>query len=193
MASFIDNLDSKISTFGRNVLNKGKDMTDVVRLTGALREMEEKQEEVYRRIGEYVFENYSATDDAQLTEMRNEILQIRAQAQQYKDQLNRLKNTVNCPNCGAAVPADSAFCSACGARIEQPARNIPEPQAKAVCPNCGAPVEEDALFCTSCGTKLEQDAPREEAPEEKPAVCPNCGNEIRPGQTFCIKCGTKLG
>lgn len=193
MASFIDNLDSRISKFGKNVLNKGKDMTDSVRLSAAIRETGEKQEEVYRKIGEYVFENYSETADGQIKAWRNEILEIRAQEQQYREQLNRLKNTVNCPNCGAAMAADSAFCSACGARIEKPAQNVSEYQAGTVCPNCGAIVEAGAAFCTACGTRMQQNETVENVQEEEMAICPNCGSEIKPGQTFCIKCGTKIG
>lgn len=192
MASFIDNLDNKISSFGRSMLNKGKDVTDSVRLSAAIKESEEKQAEVYRKIGEYVFENYGETEDSQLQAWRSEILEIRAQAQQYRDQLNRLKNTVNCPNCGAAIPADSAFCSACGTKIEKPVQNVPGPQAGAVCPNCGASVEAGAAFCTSCGTRLQGNESAEETPKEEPAVCPNCGSEIKPGQMFCIKCGNKI-
>lgn len=191
MASLIDNLDRQISRLGKNVLSKGKDMTDSVRLSGLIRESEEKQAEVYRKIGEYVFENYGETEDEMLQAWKNEILQTRMEMQGYKEQLNRLKNVVSCPNCGTAIPADSAFCNACGTRIEKQVQVSREPQGNSgrVCPNCGAQAEGDAAFCTICGTRLQQEG----TVEEKKNLCPGCGNELKSGQMFCTNCGMKVG
>lgn len=49
--------------------------------------------------------------------------------------------TIECPNCGATIPADSKFCAECGTEL-----------AKA-CAKCGAPMEAGAKFCAECGEK----------------------------------------
>ncbi len=68
---------------------------------------------------------------------------------------------IDCPNCGAKVPADSNFCLNCGAKVEHPAPAPEAPQADApqaeapagrTCANCGGPLKEDSRFCPNCGT-----------------------------------------
>ena len=49
-----------------------------------------------------------------------------------------------CPNCGAPVAADDAFCRKCGA---------PVPKAR-TCPSCGSPVADADAFCRKCGTPV---------------------------------------
>lgn len=49
---------------------------------------------------------------------------------------------MNCPKCGAGVPAGSKFCLSCGEKLE----------ANAVfCTSCGQPLPPGAKFCSRCG------------------------------------------
>jgi serine/threonine protein phosphatase PrpC len=94
---------------------------------------------------------------------------------------------MNCPNCGAAVDADFAFCESCGAALTpsrtsaanpvgsvdasartQPTTRHTEPAVPPAppCPNCGGAVGSDG-WCTVCGARasngrehvIEQPAP----------------------------------
>ena len=58
-----------------------------------------------------------------------------------------------CEKCGAEVPAGSAFCASCGAKIES-AVSQPSQQTANICSNCGAVLAEGAQFCVSCGHKV---------------------------------------
>ena len=49
-----------------------------------------------------------------------------------------------CNNCGNGLPEGAAFCSNCGAKIQQDNANI--------CSACGAAIPEEAVFCINCGT-----------------------------------------
>lgn len=51
-----------------------------------------------------------------------------------------------CSGCGAALPAGSRFCPACGAPCGQAAERF--------CPGCGRKAEPGAKFCAGCGQKL---------------------------------------
>lgn len=51
-----------------------------------------------------------------------------------------------CAGCGAALPAGSRFCPACGAPCGQAAERF--------CPGCGRKAEPGAKFCAGCGQKL---------------------------------------
>ena len=50
--------------------------------------------------------------------------------------------TMDCPKCGAQLPADSKFCNQCGEKLGN------------ACPNCGAEVVQGSMFCSNCGQKL---------------------------------------
>lgn len=77
-----------------------------------------------------------------------------------------------CLKCGAALPQNAKFCSACGERISDSASETVE------CPNCGKTVTK-GKFCPECGHKFI-------------TACPKCGKEIPYGAKFCAECGEKL-
>ncbi|MFA5895712.1 MAG: zinc ribbon domain-containing protein [Thermoplasmata archaeon] len=49
---------------------------------------------------------------------------------------------LGCPECGARLGPQDAFCGKCGAKIEY------------ACPQCGAVLEPDDTFCGKCGARL---------------------------------------
>jgi outer membrane protein assembly factor BamB len=49
-----------------------------------------------------------------------------------------------CPDCGAALKPEAAFCSQCGLDLS----------TVGGCPDCGADVDPDDLFCSQCGAGL---------------------------------------
>ncbi|WP_246999511.1 zinc ribbon domain-containing protein [Halosolutus gelatinilyticus] len=56
---------------------------------------------------------------------------------------------LDCPNCGATVSEDVAYCPSCGRDVEA------EPVVDTdVCPECDAVVGDDARYCRACGAKL---------------------------------------
>lgn len=194
--AFLDDVDRTLSNLGRNALKKAKDVSDSARLSGIIREEEEKQKALFVRIGEYVYENELGVLNEPIKEWCDEISASRVRIIKTNEQLTALKGMIKCPQCGESVPARSVFCSACGYKFEELDANNGhkrEENESGVCPNCRRQVEEGTAFCTYCGTRIPTDQPQIEEDEEIPKdICPNCGNKIKPGQTFCIKCGVKL-
>ena len=78
---------------------------------------------------------------------------------------------IQCPSCGAELPADARFCMKCGEQLVVIKK----------CPKCGHTLDEDANFCSNCGYKL-----------KGPDKCPHCGADLPPGAKFCTKCGEKV-
>ena len=62
-----------------------------------------------------------------------------------------------CPHCNAAISDDSAFCSACGKRLEQSEEQV-LPGDSVVCPGCGSVNSSGANFCTNCRAPLSKTA-----------------------------------
>jgi RNA polymerase subunit RPABC4/transcription elongation factor Spt4 len=73
-----------------------------------------------------------------------------------------------CPKCSTDVPAEGAFCPACGL------------QTRDVCWECGRALETEWRFCPFCGG---------EATEPGVIPCPSCGTAVERDHSFCTGCG----
>ena len=174
--AFFDEMDRKLSQFGQSVSNKSREVSEGMRLSSAIKAEEEKQNNLYREVGKYYFENCAANAEGQLKVLCDQIVASMELTSQYKQQQNVLKGMVSCPNCGAQISANSGFCNVCGSKIEKQVPPAPQPGAGKICPKCQKTVEADALFCTFCGNQFEAQpaAPAYEEPAapayEEPAT-----------------------
>ena len=150
MAMF-DDVDKKLSGWFNAGAEKAKGMSETLRLSNAIREEETKQAELYRQMGKYFYDYFAVAAEGKMKEWCDGVKASQQQVQVYKEQIQTLKGTVSCPNCGAEVSSGSAFCNVCGTKIEH---KVPKASAGRICPVCGASVPESAAFCTSCGTKI---------------------------------------
>ena len=50
---------------------------------------------------------------------------------------------MNCPECGAELPDDSVYCSACGVRVD----------GKTECVKCGRLIDNKNVYCNYCGAR----------------------------------------
>ena len=174
--AFFDEMDRKLSQFGQSVSNKSREVSEGMRLSSAIKAEEEKQNNLYREVGKYYFENCAVNAEGQLKVLCDQIVASMELTSQYKQQQNVLKGMVSCPNCGAQISANSGFCNVCGSKIEKQVSPAPQPGAGKICPKCQKTVEADALFCTFCGNQFEAQpaAPAYEEPAapayEEPAA-----------------------
>lgn len=83
---------------------------------------------------------------AEISERLSDISCLQQQLTELNQQIETLKNSPHCPQCGLIVEADAIFCKYCGCRIQ--------PSSEKNCVNCGFPLEKGALFCTNCGRKI---------------------------------------
>ena len=153
--AFFDEMDRKLSQFGQSVSNKSREVSEGMRLSSAIKAEEEKQNNLYREVGKYYFENCAANAEGQLKVLCDQIVASMDLTSQYKQQQNVLKGMVSCPNCGSQISANSGFCNVCGSKIEKQVSPAPQPGAGKICPKCQKTVEADALFCTFCGNQFE--------------------------------------
>ena len=203
MAMF-DDVDKKLSGWFNAGAEKAKGMSETLRLSNAIREEETKQAELYRQMGKYFYDYFAVAAEGKMKEWCDGVKASQQQVQVYKEQIQTLKGTVSCPNCGAEVSSGSAFCNVCGTKIEH---KVPKASAGRICPVCGTKVElekeqevvseqpvlEEAVTEQPVETDnaVAEETKTEESSAE--AVCPYCGSALEPGQIFCTNCGQKLG
>jgi membrane protease subunit (stomatin/prohibitin family) len=82
-----------------------------------------------------------------------------------------LQHGLHCPECHAAVSADSRLCARCGHQMVVARK----------CPRCAKNVTALANFCPSCGLDL---ASR--------LACTSCATPLPPGTRYCFECGEKV-
>lgn len=116
---FFDNLGSTLSEKGKIVADKAKEMADVTKLKMDISSEEGKIKEAYLEIGKL----FCQKDVSEVPEEFIPYVQIvgnaKAEIENLKAQINDLKGVKTCPGCGADVPVEASFCSACGSKVEE--------------------------------------------------------------------------
>ena len=107
MAMF-DDVDKKLSGWFNAGAEKAKGMSETLRLSNAIREEESKQAELYRQMGKYFYDYFAVAAEGKMKEWCDGVQASQQQVQVYKEQIQTLKGTVSCPNCGAEVSSGSA-------------------------------------------------------------------------------------
>jgi hypothetical protein len=145
-----DDLKGKISLTGQSAVSKVKDLSETVRLTGTISEVESEINELYKKIG---YETYVAHLNDSVPETEELISQVSALHQRIEDmkaQMQAIQTANTCPNCGSKTKMGMLFCSNCGFKLPEPVAE----EHPGFCKNCGAPIVKGAQVCTSCGTPL---------------------------------------
>ncbi|MCL2131157.1 MAG: zinc ribbon domain-containing protein [Lentimicrobiaceae bacterium] len=101
---------------------------------------------------------------------------LQQQVQQQTQQKTAVKTqsvtqqSLQCPNCGAAISSADTFCAECGMRVNTNS-----------CGKCGAEVGSQQEICLECGNNLHAEQ------------CSFCGSNVSAADTFCPECGNSRG
>lgn len=152
--AFFEQLGKKITDAGQGVAQQTKNLADIAKLNSAISEKEKRIEQLYYDIGVAFFNAHKNDTVAENGGMIGEINTLMSEIEQCRENIKQIKGVIKCSNCGAEIPINSTFCSACGAKTSQCDNETPVENEEKVCPSCGAAVPEGNLFCTQCGTKL---------------------------------------
>ena len=154
--SFFDNIGKTISDVSQGAIQKGKGMADVVKFNSLISEEEKKINGLYQEIGKKYVEQYGAAPAEDLKEYVDQVYASKEKIAEYQEKVTELKGITRCPSCGAEVPNGAAFCSVCGAKMEEKPANPAEPADTLHCTSCGAVISPGSKFCTSCGKPVER-------------------------------------
>lgn len=152
--SFFDDLSRSLEKAGKETLQKGKDMTETMRLNSQISEAEKGIKNCCQEIGEIYLSLHRDDYEEDYSEVMEKIQSFESQITSCKKRLDELQKMEGnrCAKCGAVLPEGAKFCGSCGAPVEDKQEVSDEP-AK-LCPACGAKLEENASFCVECGHKL---------------------------------------
>ena len=117
--AFLNEMTEKISKAGQGVAQSTKNLAATAKLNASIAEEEKNIKACYTKIGEAYYLANNENPDEDMQEWVVSITESLEKISAYKEQLQKIKGIGVCPSCGEEVPADSAFCAHCGAKIEQ--------------------------------------------------------------------------
>jgi predicted nucleic acid-binding Zn ribbon protein len=168
---FFEKLGETISSKGKQVAQKAKDLTELAKLNGQISTEEEIMKNAYLSIGKMFYEECKENPVGDYATEVEIIKESTEKIKKLEYQVHQLKGIINCPNCGESISVNSYFCSSCGAKLEQEDKTSDENEEEitdeltdesgdivveifSTCPLCGGVISEDDEFCPSCGKKL---------------------------------------
>lgn len=167
--SFLDQLGKKVSDAGKGVAQQTKNLTEIARLTSVIDTEEKMVAQSYTQIGKTYYENHKNDPDAECAAQIALVNKSLKKIAQWREQIQRIKGIVKCPQCGAEIPYGSQFCGVCGTKIVRP-EAAPAAASVRRCPSCGAEAAATDRFCNKCGKPLPQMAPAPVCPQPAPAA-----------------------
>ena len=209
--AFFDEISKKITSTGQSAVKKTKDVAEVARLNSLVADEERNSEALYREIGKLYVKLHQNDCEEQFASLIDSVRKSNNTVLALKKQINDIKKVSDCPNCGASVPVNAAFCSVCGNKIE--AKSSSQGSSSLKCSKCGKEVKAGSKFCMECGNKIEPEdnavveksvSSKAALPKiEKKAVdaaeqsldmrkCPACGHMQKKDMPFCTSCGAKF-
>ena len=191
--AFFDDLGKKISQTGQGAVQKTKNVAETMKINNLISEEEKNVNNNLKQIGVVYFENFSENSDEMFSGYIENIKESKKKIEEYNEQINTIKGFGKCPNCGASVANDAAFCNGCGGALPKQSSPVEETvNTGKVCPNCGVNVATDDAFCNSCGKKIEFGVnPETVTSVEEGRKCVKCGASMGKDDVFCGECGYK--
>ena len=113
---FFDKLGETLMTAGRDVSQKAKELSGAAKLNLDIKAKEDFVQKQYTEIGRQYYEAHKEDDSTEFEQFAS-IREALESIEQMRKDLLELKGAKACPQCGAKMPEDAAFCSECGASL----------------------------------------------------------------------------
>ena len=152
-----------IQGLSKDVSGKVKETADVLKLRQKASVEKQRIRDAYEEIGRLYFKECEGKEVApEYQEFSDTIAEASAAVAEFKSKIEELRNTKTCPECGAEMDKEAAFCAKCGAKMPEP-----EPEEKGEC----EAVEADFCEVEECEAAEEaEDEATEEAECEAEAA-----------------------
>lgn len=114
---FFDKLGESLAEVGRDVGQKAKDVSEIAKLKLDIRSKEDYVEKQFAALGRAYFEKNKDVEGIEEAEQFFLIKEAQEEIERMKAEVLRIQGTEECEQCGAKMPENAAFCSNCGAKL----------------------------------------------------------------------------
>ena len=120
---FFSKLGKKATETYQITKEKAAKVSEELKLKGKISDNKDKIEDLYKEIGEKVFEEVKNGRDVVREEIQSkvdEISTLKAEIEKIETEILALKKIKKCDGCGIELELDAEFCSKCGKKQERP-------------------------------------------------------------------------
>ncbi|MBO4897271.1 MAG: zinc-ribbon domain-containing protein [Clostridia bacterium] len=117
----ISDFKETISNVAESVKSKSSEIFESTKIKFALSDAEGEVSKLMREIGRCVYESYKSGEEPDETIHENcEAIDAKyKEIEEMRSKLRGIKNISVCPECGAEISNESAFCNKCGAKLSE--------------------------------------------------------------------------
>lgn len=175
----MEDIKGALSKITRTITKTSGDVVKTTKLNINLASEEEKLKALYIDIGKKVHEIYAYGGSLGefFDNKYNELLTVKENIDRIKSEIDSVKGTKTCSNCGKTISKSSEFCPKCGMKMDNSFNNINQN----VVPNNN--ITEQHNF------NVEENQNKD---LHKTKICSVCKCENRAEDKFCISCGRIL-
>lgn len=119
LQELLENVGKNISETAETLGKRTERVVEIQKLKNQIRTANREIAQNYEELGEMLYRKYQTgeTMDPQITAICEDITELKAEIASYKDEISKYRGESVCPECGAAVPDEAAFCMKCGTRM----------------------------------------------------------------------------
>lgn len=114
---FLDELTESLTTAGRDVTQKAKDVSELAKLKLDIKSKEDYVQKQYAALGEAYFMKHKEEEGIEEAEQFFLIQEALGEIERMKAEVLKLQGAAECPKCGVRMPEGATFCSSCGAKM----------------------------------------------------------------------------
>ncbi len=115
---FLDELTESLTTAGRDVTQKAKDVSELAKLKLDIKSKEDYVQKQYAALGAAYFEKHKDEEEIEEAEQFFLIKEALGEIERMKAEVLKLQGASECPKCGMRMPEGAQFCSSCGAKMD---------------------------------------------------------------------------
>ncbi len=116
---FFDNVKTVVGNTAEVVAKKSSELIEISKIKYSIYDLNSEIKRLTGTLGELVYTCYKANDEAndKIKEICEQIDAKHQEIAELKEQLNNIKNEVECPSCGKLCSVDTKYCPYCGGEV----------------------------------------------------------------------------
>ena len=114
---FLDGLTESLTTAGKDVTQKAKDMSEIAKLKMDIKAKEDYVTRQYALLGEAYFNKHKDEEGIEEAEQFFLIKEALEEMARMREEVLKIQGAAECPQCGNKMPEAATFCSNCGTKL----------------------------------------------------------------------------